>query len=341
MDLYVGLDVHRDTITATALDSQGSVVDTTRLSSRDEDLVQYLQKLPGRKHVALEACCVWQHVYDAARTQAEDVVLAHPYKTRLIAEASLTSDKVDAKALAELRRLNGLPKAYAPDDDTRKLRQLVRDHHYYVELQSSIKCHTYAVLLRKGIPYQPGVMNLKRKREELHKLGLPEVDRGLDALKDLEALCKDLDKQIHEAFLASKEAQLLYSIPGIGEYTALALVAELCPIQRFPNGEKLASYAGLVCTNHQSGSVSYHGSLKKDSNHFLTTLFVEAGWRHRYLEKKGDVAKKARRVARRRGKGKGSIAGAHKLALIVYAVLKRGTPYTPERPAAKTALRGP
>ena len=41
----------------------------------------------------------------------------------------------------------------------------------------------------------------------------------------------------------------------------------------------------------------------------------------------------ARRVARRSGKQSGNVAGAHKLLKIVYAVLKRGTPYTPDRPS--------
>ncbi|MDA4131740.1 MAG: transposase, partial [Thaumarchaeota archaeon] len=142
----------------------------------------------------------------------------------------------------------------------------------------------------------------------------------------------EMNHMIHQAFLASKEAQLLESIPGIGEFTAVALVAELCPIDRFPNVEKLCSYAGLVPTNHQSGETSYQGHLKTDSNHLVKWLLVEASWSHRYHAKGSDVSKIAKRVSRRRGKQKGNIAGAHKLLKIVYAVLRRGTPYTPGRP---------
>ena len=152
-------------------------------------------------------------------------------------------------------------------------------------------------------------------------------------LAHFDATTAEPDRKIHEAFLVSKEARLLESIPGIGEFTAVGLVAELCPIDRFPNVEKLCSHAGLVPTNRQSGETSYQRHLKTDSNHLVKWLLAEASWTHRHWAKGSDVAKIAKRVSRRRGQQKGSIAGAHKLLKIVYAVLKRGTPYTPERPS--------
>jgi transposase len=328
--LFVGLDAHKSSIVATVVDREENRVDQTRLSSRDSELRGYLSRLPASTEVVLEACNVWQHVYDAAASIGARVTLAHPYKVRVISEASLKSDKVDSEALAQLLRLKAIPVAFAPDQATRDLRQIVRDRAFYREEEHSVRNHIYSVLLRKGI--EDGVLGLKRKREGLRSLGLPEVDRGLEMLTHFDVATAELDRRIHEAFLASKEAQLLESIPGIGEFTAVALVAELCPIDRFPNVEKLCSYAGMVPTNHQSGETSYQGHLKTDSNHLVKKLLTEASWTHRYRDKGSDVTKIAKRVSRRRGKAKGNIAGAHKLLKIVYAVLKRGTPYTPERP---------
>ncbi|MBI2076863.1 MAG: IS110 family transposase, partial [Euryarchaeota archaeon] len=288
----------------------------------------------GTKHVALEACHVWEHVYDAATKAADRVVLSNPFKTRLISEASLKNDKVDADALAELLRLNGLPESYAPNQEIRDLRQLVRDRQFYKDLEKNVKNHIYSILLRKGIEYQDQHLKSKARREALRKLSLPQIDRGLDALEDLRDRVKDLDKAITKEFETNKDAQLLASIPGIGELTSLTLVAELCPIHRFANIEKVASYCGFVPTNWQSGEVEYHGRMKrKDANSLLKKILVEAAWAHRRLAPaSSDVAKIGKRVARKHGAGKGSGAAAHKLLKIVYAVLKRGTPYTPERP---------
>jgi transposase len=332
-ELYVGLDVHKLTTVATILDAQGKRVDQTRLSSADSELISYLKRFPSPQNVVLEACNVWPHIYDAALSTGAHVTLAHPYKVRVISEASLKSDRVDSEALAQLLRLGSVPMAYAPDPAIRDLRQLVRDRVFYMRQEGDIKNHLYSVLLRRGIAYEEGIFGLKRKREALRELHLPEIDRGLDVLTHLDESCVELDRAIHEAFLASKEAQLLETIPGIGELTAVALVAELCPIDRFPNIEKLCSYAGLVPTNRQSGESSYQGHLKKDSNQLVKWLLIQASWVHRREDTKSDVSKLAKRVSRRRGKQKGHAAGAHKLLKVVYAVLKRGTPYTPDRPS--------
>lgn len=142
-----------------------------------------------------------------------------------------------------------------------------------------------------------------------------------------------MDSRVHEAYEGSPNAQLLTSIPGIGELTAMIVVAELCPVDRFANINKACAYAGLVPTNHQSGETSYQGHLRQDSNHLLQWALVEAAWAHRrWAARSSDVTRIGTRVARRRGKAKGNTAAAHKLFKIVYAVLRRGTPYTPERP---------
>ena len=195
----------------------------------------------------------------------------------------------------------------------------------------------YAVLLRRGIPYQEGILGLKHKRESLRELHLTEIDRGLDMLIDMEGGCKELDRSLHNAVLTSQEARLPATIPGIAEINAVALVTELCPIERFANIERLCSYAGLVPTHHQSGDTSYQGYLKKDSNTLVKWMLIEASWSHRRYAKKSAVASLAKRVSRRRGKQKGNIAGAHKLLKIVYAILKRGTPYTPDRPSLESS----
>jgi transposase len=282
---------------------------------------------------------MWEHYHDAAVAAGTDVVLSHPYKTRLIADASLKSDKVDSEALATLLRLRALPMSFVPDERTRALRRVVRDRAFYRKQQKAVANHTYALLLAKGIPYEEGVLGLKRRREELRKLHLPEVERGLDRLQDLDVATWELDTTIHAAFLESKEAELLESIPGIGELTAVTLVAFLCPIDRFASFDELSSYCGLCPTNHQSSATSYQGSLKSDCNHILRWVLVEAAWIHRRHARGSYVSRVGRRNARRKGAKRGAIDAAHALLHVVYAVLKRGTPYTahaPERPSCKS-----
>jgi hypothetical protein len=118
----------------------------------------------------------------------------------------------------------------------------------------------------------------------------------------------------------------------------VTLVAFLCPISRFATLDELSSYCGLCPTNHQSADISYQGRLKFDCNTILRSVLVEAAWVHRQQARRSYVSKVGRRIARRKGAQRGSIAAAHALLRVVYAILKRGTPYSPdapERPSCK------
>jgi transposase len=341
---FVGLDIHRKTVVATVLDSQGEQIDQKTLGSSKDELRQFLAGFPGERRVAMEACAMWEAYFDAVLDSGAQAVLSNPWKTRLIAEATIKTDKVDSEALATLLRLNALPLSYAPPPGIRQLRHTVRDRLFYRRKMNSIKNHTYGQLIHRGVPYKEGCLNFISGRKEIRKLEIPAVDRALDTIEFLHERCKELDREIHAFFLTSQEAQLLESIPGIGELGAVTLTAFLCPIDRFPNVDKIASYAGLAPSTHQSGEFCYQGKLKKDCNHLLQSLLIELSWTHRQNEKRGDVAKVGNRVGRRRGKGKGTVAAAHKLLKICYAVLKRGTPYSlhaPERPAAMHLVRSP
>jgi len=331
-ETYVGLDVHRKIVVATALDGAGRELAQEKFGPEPSELIDFLSQLPGRKHVALEACSMWAPYYDTAASTGAEVTLSNPYKTRLIAEASLKSDKVDSEALARLLRVDSLPTSFAPPPELRALRRLVQDRVFYRRYWTAVANHTYHILIARGLPYEDRVLRLRRKREVLRKFRLPEVDRGLETLRALEDRGKELDREIHRAWLESEEGQLLTTIPGIGELTAMALVAYLCPIERFPTARHAASYVGLVPRSYQSADRQYHGPLKKDCNAFLRWLLVETSWTHRFRQSRGTVAKTARRITRRRGAGKGTIAGAHKLLRIVFAILKERRPYLPHAP---------
>jgi transposase len=338
-ETFVGLDVHRKTVTATALDATGRQLSQERFGASDLELIAYLDRLPGSKHVALEACSVWEHFYDAAESTGATVTLTNPFKTRLIAEATIKTDKVDSKALARLLRLDALPTSFAPPPELRVLRSLVRERVFYRRKATQVMSHTYSVLLRRGIAYEDRILVHRRKRESLRELQIDEVDRGLDTLSALEAMCKLLDRRIHESWTSSEEAQLLTTIPGVGELTAIALVAYLCPIARFPTAHQLSSYVGLAPTTHQSGEFAYHGRLKKDSVALLRWLLVEASWTHRHRCPRSTASRVALRVGRRRGQGIGTIAGAHSLLKIIHAMLKQREPFRLPVPRSSTAMQ--
>ncbi|MGI0054328.1 MAG: IS110 family transposase [Thermoplasmata archaeon] len=334
LDTYVGLDLSKTSTMATAVDPLGHRIEPAKLEPTDEALLDFLRALPpSRQHIVLEACNVSEHVYDAAASTGAEVLLANPPQAKLITKATLKTDKVDSEKLA---RLDAVPESDAPPPEVRQLRRCCRERVFYKKTWTSVANHTYAILLQKGIPYEAGLLGKKRRREELRSNEILEVNRGLDALAKIEELLRPLERSLQEEFVKSKEAQLVATVPGVGPVTAMTLVAFLCPIERFDDLDAVVKYCGLCPSTSQTGESSYTGHLVKDGQSVLKWVLIEAQWQTRRLEKKGDVAKVGRRVAKRLKAADGAVAAARKLVRICASVLRRGTPYEREAPGSSS-----
>jgi transposase len=341
---YVGLDIHRKSIVATALDSHGGTVAEAKLGPSTTELAAFLRGLPGTKHVVMEPCTIWEPLYESLEREGVETLLTNPLRTRLIADATIKTDRVDSQALATLLRLNAIPQIHVPDAETRSLRHLVRERYFYRQKSTALINRAYAELLRRGIEYPDRALRTVKGRQRIRALALPDVTRAIDTIEYLREKTKELDREIHTAYLRMPEAQWLKTIPGVGELAAVTLAAFLCPIERFPTIDRLSSYVGLAPSTHQSGEFCYQGKLKWDSNELLQWLLIEISWCHRLHAPRGTVAKVGARVSRRRGKGKGTVAAAHKLLKIIYAILKEKRayrPHAPERPAAMQEVQDP
>ncbi len=79
---FIGLDIHRHYSVVARVDEKGKLLDRRRLGH--EALPSYLQALPERPRLAFEATSSWYYVCELVEPWAEEVVLSHPLKTRLI-----------------------------------------------------------------------------------------------------------------------------------------------------------------------------------------------------------------------------------------------------------------
>ncbi len=114
---YVGIDIYKRYSVCATQDEQGRRLRGARIEGNSASaFAQYLAGLEGPCQIALEACWNWGTLYDrlAALPQVEEVVVAHPLKTRLIGEAQIKTDKIDAQALATLLRGNFISRVHVP-----------------------------------------------------------------------------------------------------------------------------------------------------------------------------------------------------------------------------------
>ncbi len=149
------------------------------------------------------------------------------------------------------------------------------------------------------------------------------ISRLLKLYRQVDEQYKALTREIEALSLTEKyreRVRLLRRIPGIGIFTAMAILIELQDIERFRRADQLASYLGLTPSQRSSGERIRMGHITHCGNHHLRTRFVESSWTLiRY-----DQALRARyeRIKHQTGSGKKAITAiARGLALRVRRVL--------------------
>ncbi|MFO7736023.1 MAG: transposase [bacterium] len=150
----------------------------------------------------------------------------------------------------------------------------------------------------------------------------------VNSAKQIQKMSQQIDKSVRSLLKNNRPAEidLLMSIPGIGEKTALGLYMEIGPVHRFADSKKLASYAGIHPVIRESGDGRKRPKMSKRGRKVLRSiLFFPA----MVAVQHDEHMKKHYEKHRAKGKSKLSAYGIimHKLLRIAFGVLKSGKPY--------------
>lgn len=311
------------------------MIDRKRIESKPEALRHYFKGLDQPIHIAMEACYNWGYFLDILEDVSEDICLAHPLKTRLIAEARIKTDDIDVKVLADLLRTNLLPPAYIPGIETRRVKSFLRYRAGLASLSTQIKNKIHALVDSHDFAEKETLANLMdlfglQGRRLLGQISLPGYDTEI--LKSWVGLWEHVHQETLKADLWIRRhvkedpmSLLLKTIPGIGDQFALLVRYEIDQIQRFPNSKKLVSYTGLAPSTYSSGGTTRHGRITKQGNKWLRWAFVEATQRAPLTSPY--FKEYFNRIKDRAGRDRARIATARKIAEAVFGVMKNQRPY--------------
>jgi len=319
MAKYVGLDVHLRTCHATLMDERGRILKQEKLLNERQELERFLRGIDDAR-VAMEASYCWQPVYEFLESKGHEVKLAHPMKTRIIAEAKIKTDATDSEALAHLLRANLLPTSYVPPREVRELQELVRLRTYLVRERTRFKNKIRAELAKRGIRVLKNPF-AKRREPMLRDLGIETVNHCLGMIGALDERIRMVSAQLKQKASESGDAKLLMTVPGVGYFSALAILAEIGDVSRFSDPERLCSYAGLVPSVHQSGATRFYGHITKQGSRMLRWVVQECMWAH--LQHDTHISRFFFGLAQRKGKKVAAVAAARKLLVAIYWMLVR------------------
>jgi transposase len=314
------------------VDDDGNLQDEIRLpNDRLDDLAQ--QYAGGE--AAIEASGNYRPIYEMLDEHL-DVTLANPSKNRVIAEAAVKTDRIDAKRLAHMLRADMLAESYVPSDEIRTLRDLVRTRKSLVEERTAEKNRVRAVLKRTDNAYDSALFG-PTGREFLAELSLSEADRTiieahLSVIDEYDEQIERLEEKIERKTLESPAAQRLLSIPGVGQSTAALIVAEVGEIDRFDRHEELVSYAGLDPMVHQSGETEVHGSISKEGSAPLRWALVQCA--HVSVRHDEYLGNFYTRLKNRKNHQIAIVATARKLLVSIFYMLQRRETYDPPEVSA-------
>jgi transposase len=328
--IHIGVDLHQRFCYCTAVKASGEVIAQRSVVNEAESLRRFVRSLPQPAQVVVEACGFWPAFKKAIEKDVERVVMVHPQRVKAIASARLKNDRVDSATLAHLSRCDLLPEAWMADEATRQLRLQVRLRVTLGRERSRLKNLLQAVLHQEGQRKPVSDLFGKRGRQWLARIELSAAARQVVAtylplIDDLNRRIAEQERQLELVANNDARAGWLQTIPGIGPYSAMVILAEIGDIRRFASKRSLASYAGLVPRVRESAGKRSYGSITRAGSETLRWILLQVAqvaMRH---------APAARRFYERLKKRKrpqvAKVALARKLLCAVWALLGQGVCY--------------
>ena len=159
---YIGLDVHKRTISYCVKDAAGHVHQEGKIGSTRCELDAWIKTLPQPRMMAMEATIFTGWIYDHLLPHAEKVKVAHPLMLRAIAAAKKKNDKIDAAKIADCLRCDFLPECHMAPTAIRDRRRMLRYRNLLVKQMVQMKNRVSGLLLETGVSYN---------KRRLHKVG--------------------------------------------------------------------------------------------------------------------------------------------------------------------------
>src|SRR5262244_1776172 len=280
---YIGLDVHKRTISYCVKDGSGTIHGEGSVPATRFDLDRWMKTLPQPWMAVMEATVFSGWIYDHLQPHAAALKVAHPLMLRAIAVAKKKNDRMDASKICDCLRCDFLPECYMASMAIRERRRTLRYRNLLVRQMVQMKNKISTLLMEAGVSYN---------KQRLHKAAYfrellasnPDIDASLRSLlgqcretvlrlsKTENALIRSLERDS----LLMDRVERLMTIPAVGPITALTWALEVGDAKRFSSIKKAISYCGLCGAEKSSGNTVRRMPLSKQRNKHLQTTLIEA-----------------------------------------------------------------
>jgi len=331
---YIGLDVHKKTISYCVKDASGQVHREGTVRATRNELDGWVRTLPEPRIIAMEATIFTGWIYDHLLPHADQVKVAHPLMLRAIAAAKKKNDRIDAGKIADCLRCDFLPECHMASTEIRDRRRSLRYRHLLVRQMVQMKNRISGLLMETGVSHN---------KQRLHKVGYfrelisknEEVPESIRPLLRLSRETIDRCRKTEYALVSSLERdpllaeriQRLRTVPGVGPITALTWALEIGDVSRFRSIKQAISYCGLCGEEKSSADKVLRTPLSKQRNKHIQHVLVEAA---KLAPRQNHELALVHEREKQKGNGnRATLAVARKMVAYLLAVDRRQRDFVP------------
>ena len=329
----IGFDIAKSVFQVHCVDAAGQVVIRRQLKRRY--VLAFFQKLPPCL-IGIEACASSHHWSRGLQALGHTVRLMPPAYVKPYVKRH-KNDATDAEAICEAVTRANMRFVATKTAEQQSCLVLHRTRHLFIRQQTAVTNAIRAHLAEFGIVApvgRHGIEELLNVVADPNDKRVPEIARAcLSALgaqlRKIKEQILEFDRMITAWHRSSETSRRLDDCPGVGPALATALVASVADPKAFRSGRNFSAWIGLVPKQHSSGGKDRFGSISKQGDRYLRSLFVAGALAViRYAKIHGTkhrpwltalLARRPTKVA--------AIALANKIARMAWAMMTKGEYY--------------
>jgi len=292
--VYVGLDVHKESITVAYALGSGEVEVLGKIGTTKADIDRLCKRLQSKaRHIRIvyEAGPCGYGLYRQLMQKGFDCMVCAPSLIPKKPGERVKTDRRDAVKLVRSLRAGDLSRVYVPTVDDEAFRDLARA---WVSVKDDLKRARQRLkgfLLLHGVGYTGRADWGPSHRRWLSEFAFESAWQQLAfeehrrTIEDRLAQCERLEAALREAVVNWRFYPVvlaLQTMRGVQFTTAVGLLAELGDLSRFDHPRRLMGWLGVTPSEHSSGEKRRQGSITKNGNAYARKLLVEAAWSYQH-----------------------------------------------------------